>query len=110
MTREPNTNLCSHAYLKPIGDGVTLLVWFMWHYAPNIATQAWYAGHSISTPQTLTAATLTMDSTCGDNQVQETDEARVTDSLMMQEIPAAAADAPKVHIIGGKLNATTTSL
>ena len=42
-----------------------------------------------------------MDSTCVDNTMPETEEARDTDSLMMEEKPPAAADVPERHIIGG---------
>ena len=43
-----------------------------------------------------------MDSTCPGNRMPESEEARDTDSLMMEEKMAAAANAPETHIIGGK--------
>ena len=43
-----------------------------------------------------------MDPTRGGHMVLVSEEARDTDSLMMEEKPDAAVDAPETRIIGGK--------
>ena len=49
-----------------------------------------------------------MDSTCVEKSMPESEEARDTDSLMMEEKLAAAVNTPETHIIGGKPQSVIT--